>query len=118
MDIKKINCSLKQHNETEAISYCPECKIYMCNKCEKVHFGLCQNHHPIILDKNFDDINEIFTGYCKEDKHSDELEYFCKTHNVLCCAACISKIKSKGNGKHKDCDICDIENIKNKKKMN
>ena len=58
----------------------------------------------------------IFTGYCKEDKHSDELEYFCKTHNKLCCAACISKIKSKGNGKHKDCDICDIEDIKNEKK--
>ena len=39
-----------------------------------------------------------------------------KTHNSLCCAACISKIESKGNGTHKDCDICNIEEIKHEKK--
>ena len=36
------------------------------------------------LDKNE---NEILTGYCQEKKHNIELEYFCKTHNQLCCAA-------------------------------
>ena len=35
---------------------------------------------------------------------------------MLCCAACISKIKGKGNGQHADCDICFIENIKDEKK--
>ena len=41
---------------------------------------------------------------------------FCKNHNTLCCAACISKIQSKGNGKHKNCDVCNIEEIKDEKK--
>ena len=43
--MEKKNCSLKEHCEIEAISYCKECNIYMCNKCEKIHSGLCQNHH-------------------------------------------------------------------------
>ena len=30
--------------------------------------------------------------------------------------SCICKIKSKGNGKHKDCDVCSIKKIKNSKK--
>ena len=44
-----------------------------------------------------------------------ELEYFCKTHNQLCCAACLCKIKKNENGKHLDCDTCTIEEIKNVK---
>jgi len=107
------NCSLPDHKELTAISYCQECKIYMCNKCEKIHSGLCLNHHKFNLDKN---LKEIFTGFCLEEKHSNILEYFCKNHNVLCCAACISKIKGKGNGQHTDCDVCCIEDIKEEKK--
>ena len=42
--------------------------------------------------------------------------YFCKTHNKLCCAACLSKIKRKGDGQHFDCDVCSIEEIKEEKK--
>jgi predicted RNase H-like nuclease (RuvC/YqgF family) len=34
----------------------------------------------------------------------------------LCCAACISKIRNKGNGEHKNCKVYDISKIKNKKK--
>ena len=34
----------------------------------------------------------------------------------MCCAACISKIKGKGNGQHTDCEVDFIENIKNEKK--
>ena len=41
------------------------------------------------------------------------LDYYCKTHNILCCAACIAKIKGRGNGQHKKCEICFIEKIKN-----
>ena len=80
---------------------------------EKVHSGLCPNHHKFNWDK---DINEIFTGYCKEPNHNDELEFFCKSHNKLCCAKCIIKIKSKGKGQHRDCEVFNIEEIKNEKK--
>ena len=98
----------------DSISFCQECNIYMCNKCDKVHFGLCQNHPKYNLDE---DINEIFTGYCKKPNHNDELEIFCKNHNELCCAKCIIKIKSKGKGQHKDCEVFNIEDIKDEKKI-
>ena len=87
--MEKKNCSLKEHSEIEAISYCKVCNIYMCNKCEKIHSGLCQNHHTFKIDKN---IKEIFTGFCQEENHNCELEFFCKNHNILCCAKCIIKI--------------------------
>ena len=106
-------CSSKEHQEIKAIFYCQICRIYMCNKCENIHQKLCFNHTPYNLNEN---INDIFTGICKEENHLNSLDYFCKSHNVLCCAACISKIKGKGNGQHADCDICFIENIKEVKK--
>ena len=112
MDIQKEKCSYKEHGEIDAHSYCRECKVYMCNKCEQFHSNLCQNHKYFILDKN---ITNIFTGFCKEEKHNMELEFYCKTHNQLCCGACIAKIKTKYIGKHKDCEIYLLEDIKNDK---
>ena len=86
----------------------------MCHKCEKLHSELFSNHFAIKLgkDKNIDD---LFTGLCKEENHSIELKYFCKTHNKLCCAECITKFKGKNHGQHTDCTICSIEDIKNEK---
>ena len=107
MDSKK--CSLTKHSEIDAIYFCQECKVNFCNKCENYHSEIFENHHLFKLDKNN---KEIFTGFCKEENHFDKLSYFCKTHNQLCCAACISKIKGKGNGQHTDCDIVFIEDIK------
>ena len=106
-------CSSKNHKEFNAISYCQECNIYMCNKCTNIHLDLCQNHHSYNLNI---DIQEIFTGICQEKNHLNTLEYFCKTHNALCCAVCITKIKRKGNGQHTDCNVCNIEDIKEEKK--
>ena len=83
-------CSLSSHKENDAISFCQECRIYMCNKCEKLHSELFINHNQFKLEKD-KDITEIFTGFCKEKNHPIELKYFCKTHNVLCCAECIIK---------------------------
>lgn len=106
-------CSLKQHSEKKAISYCQQCDIYMCNICEKTHSELCQKHIPynLNIDKQI-----IFTGRCQIKNHSDKLDYFCRDHNELCCAACITKIKGRGNGQHIDCNICYIEDTKIEKK--
>ena len=87
----------------------------MCNKCEKIHSGFLKKHHTYSLDK---DIKEIFTGLCTNKNHSLELEIYCKNHNQLCCVACISKIKIKGKGQHKNCEVCHITKIKNSKKQN
>ena len=113
MENKKQKCSFKEHKEIDANIFCQECKIYMCNKCEKHHSSLFQNHHSMNLDM---DIKEIFTGLCTIENHLNELDYFCKSHNVLCCAKCIAKVKRKGNGQHTDCEIFNVEDIVDEKK--
>ena len=112
MKNNSIKCSFKEHGEIEANSFCQECKVYMCKKCEIFHSKLLQNHKAFSLDK---DLNEIFTGLCKEKNHNIKLEFFCKTHNELCCAICLCKIKKDDIGKHNDCDVCLIEDIRKEK---
>ena len=85
----------------------------MCNKCENFHSKLLQKHQIFNLEKENE---EIFTGICFEEDHQDKLEYFCKTHNVLCCPACIAKIEKNKYGTHKDCNVCIIEEIIDEKK--
>ena len=113
MQNKKYNCSYKEHTNIEAISYCFKCQKYLCNKCINYHKNLFDDHPINNLDKITE---ETFSGFCQEENHNLILEYFCKTHNKLCCALCICKIKGKGKGQHKDCDICFIEEIKEEKK--
>ena len=105
-------CSLEEHKDIDAISFCPECRIYMCNKCQNYHSPFFKNHHPYNLNKD----DEIFTGFCKEKNHPIKLKYFCKNHNELCCGLCIAKLNKEGDGQHKDCEVCYIEDIKDEKK--
>ena len=113
MEAIKKKCSFKDHKEIDAISYCQKCKIYMCNKCINYHSGLFEGHNQY----NFNiDVNDIFTDICKEENHSNKLEYYCKNHNQLCCCACGTKIKGHGYGQHGNCEICFIEDIKEEKK--
>ena len=113
MEDKTPKCSNKLHENVDAIIYCHKCDIYMCNKCKQLHSDLFQSHILYTLDK---DKNLFFTRLCKDLNHNVEFEYFCKNHNILCCAKCISKIKTKKNGKHGNCEICIIDDIKNEKK--
>ena len=115
MEKRKSFCSLTDHSNMTAITFCQECRILMCNKCDKNHSDLFKNHHIYKLDK---DIKDIFTGFCKVKDHIAELRYFCKTHNILCCAECVSKLKDEKNGQHTDCDICFIKDIKDEKRKN
>ena len=64
-----------------------------------------------------EEINKnIFTGYCKlGTNHNLEFTFFCNTHNELCCEQCISKKEEKDVGRHKNCDICPLESIKEQK---
>ena len=88
----------------------------MCKKCEKYHLDYLPNHKPLSLDE---DIAKAFTGFCKtENHHQIELDFYCKNHNELCCAKCITKIRRKGNGQHTDCEVYNIEDIINEKKNN
>ena len=113
MEVNK-KCSNKKHSELNAVSYCADCNLYLCNKCVNIHLEYLASHNIINLDKN--NKEEILTGICKEDNHKIKLEYYCKNHNELCCAACLCRIKKNGNGKHHDCDVCEIKEIKEEKK--
>ena len=106
-------CSNKKHLDTSAISYCRDCKIYLCNKCQNHHSELHDDHHLYNLDK---DINSLFTGFCDKNKHYNQLQFYCKNHNELCCAACLCKIKGEEFGQHKDCTVMPISEIKEEKK--
>jgi len=112
MENKKKKCSFKEHKDIDAVSYCYDCKVSICNKCKIYHQGLLENHHLYNIDNN----KEIFIDICKEKNHINKLEFYCKNHNQLCCVACISKIETKGYGQHKNCHICIIEDIEEEKK--
>ena len=114
MDNQKKKCNSKNHSEIDAIIFCNECKKYFCNKCQNHHNEMLEEHRIINLNKS----SEIFIDKCKENNHITKLEFYCKNHNTLCCAYCITKIKEKGYGQHSDCDICLIKNIKDKKRIN
>ena len=107
-------CSSKDHIEINAINYCVKCKVYMCKNCSNYHSKLLSEHNIYNINE---EIKEIFTEFCNEENHGIKLEFYCKNHNILCCAACICKMKEKGYGFHKDCEICIIENIKEEKKQ-
>ena len=106
-------CSSKLHKDVNANSYCQECRIYMCEKCHQNHQEFYE-HNQLYINENQ---NEIFTGICNEKGHINYLDFFCKTHNKLCCLACVSNINKNGYGQHKNCDICIIEDVKEEKKI-
>ena len=113
MNNPKKTCSFQGHEKIPSNIYCISCNIYMCQKCESFHSKLLPNHKIYNIDKI--NLEEISQQLCNEEKHNLELQYFCKNHNILCCAKCITKIKNKENGLHKDCDIYTIEEIKEEK---
>ena len=94
MDNQKKKCSLKKHEEIDAIIYCQDCKKFLCNKCQSLHSDLFDDHKAIKLNNK----NDIFIDKCKENNHITKLEFYCKNHNTLCCVSCISRIKEKGYG--------------------
>ena len=113
MEKESKKCSNSKHLQKNAINYCSECNLYFCNICTNTHSEFFINHQVLNINQNG---NEIFTGKCKELNHNLYLQYFCKSHNKLCCSACLSKIKIKGDGQHFECNVCSIEEIKDDKK--
>ena len=112
MENKKKKCSLKKNLKLDAINYCHECKIYICKKCLKNHSELFEDKHRLI------DINkeeDIFIDICQINNHNNKYVYFCKNHNILCCSSCIAKLKNELYGKHPDCNVCLLKDIKDEK---
>ena len=113
MENKKKKCSSKKHSEIDAVNYCQECRLFLCNNCLNFHSEIHDNHILYNLDK---DLNDIFIDICKYENHINNLEFYCKNHNELCCVTCICKLNKKGYSHHKDCEVCEIKDIENEKK--
>jgi hypothetical protein len=113
MEIQNKKCSSKKHSEIDAESFCLECNKYLCDKCLNFHSELFDNHQICKLDKNVED---FFSGFCKEKGHNNKLEYYCLDHNQLCCANCLCKISDGKNGQHKNCKVCPLDQIKDEKR--
>lgn len=115
MNTINIKCSGQNHDTQKVFKFCYECNIFMCNQCFNYHSKLFNKHHLLDINENMD---SIFTGFCKEESHSNKLEYFCKTHNQLCCLSCLGKDTNKENTKHQNCETFRIEEIKEEKRSN
>ena len=60
MDTKKKKCSLENHQDKDAVSYCSKCENFMCKKCELFHSDIFKAKHTpfIIEEKKFGNIKE------------------------------------------------------------
>ena len=114
MESKVKRCSTKSHWNKRAMKFCFTCNKYFCEICAVSHNKCDRKHELYSIESDF---NLSFTGGCKEGNHPNKLEYFCKTHNNLCCAACLCKIREKGDGQHTECNACHISEIKEDKKI-
>ena len=75
----------------------------------------------IYISSDYDSLNienDNLIKLCNEKNHNTQFEYFCKDHNQLCCGACIAKVGTKYSGKHNNCNVCIIGDIKDEKKKN
>ena len=80
-----IKCSSKIHQDINANSYCQECRLYMCEKCQNMHQEL-YNHNQLIINEKQ---NEFFKG--------------------ICCFKCVYEQLHKG---HKLVELNDKESLK------
>jgi len=91
MENLKKKCSFKEHEKNDAISYCQECKIYMCDGCDDSHLKL-YHHHWYSLDKNKNE--EILNIILKEDDIL--IKRITKSDNYeICLQEAIKNIKFK-----------------------
>ena len=45
MEIQIEKCSLDNHKDKDATSYCAKCENYMCEKCELFHSEFFKSKH-------------------------------------------------------------------------
>ncbi|KAL3887898.1 hypothetical protein ACJMK2_000286 [Sinanodonta woodiana] len=90
---KRCDLCVKRNKETQAVSYCRECKKSMCAICQEYHDDMSACNKGNILNLNSgnksNDIppNLAFIEICS--KHLNErIQFFCKDHNTMCCSIC------------------------------
>ena len=73
MEIEKKKCASIDHINIDAITFCKNCKVYLCNLCDNFHSKLFSTHSIQVLKK---EEYEIFTGICKDNQILDYIIIF------------------------------------------
>ncbi|XP_045172775.1 uncharacterized protein LOC123534554 [Mercenaria mercenaria] len=81
----------EDHIRKGAVKYCPLCLEYLCATCTKHHGRQNATRSHKLLDR--DDANTIsviaVTTKCHIHPEQD-IEFFCNSHDMVCCAKCIA----------------------------
>jgi len=86
-----------EDNKTlEAVGLCVTCTELLCDECFRYHLKPTPSRHHKLLgledakkDQNFAVSRDMCTETCRQ--HPQEIiKYFCKTHNILGCSACMT----------------------------
>ncbi|CAG2186794.1 unnamed protein product [Mytilus edulis] len=80
-----------RHLNKSAEDYCPQCEELLCRECRDHHKAskLLKSHQTITVDK----YNKL-PSFIKQISHNCEehdyfLEFYCKSHDALCCKLCL-----------------------------
>ncbi|VDI11716.1 Hypothetical predicted protein [Mytilus galloprovincialis] len=107
--VKKIVLCMKmqyapmsRHISKAAEEYCPVCEEALCSDSDcKGHTKLSKaskNHQAISIDE-YNKLPPFIREIIQEcDVHGDRFEFFCPTHNELCCKRCITTTLSECKG--------------------
>ncbi|VDI49321.1 Hypothetical predicted protein [Mytilus galloprovincialis] len=81
----------KRHLNKSAEEYCPQCEEALCRECKDHHklSKLLKSHQTITVDKynKLPPFIKQISQNCEE--HDCFLEFYCKSHDALCCKLCL-----------------------------
>ncbi|XP_071144800.1 E3 ubiquitin-protein ligase TRIM39-like [Mytilus edulis] len=92
-----------RHISKTAEEYCPVCEEALCSDCKDHHnLAKATKNHQVISIAEYNKL-PAFIREIKQhcDKHGDRFEFFCPTHNELCCKRCITTT-------HNECKECKV----------
>ncbi|KAL3884092.1 hypothetical protein ACJMK2_030314 [Sinanodonta woodiana] len=92
--VERLCNSCHSENVSEpAVQFCVECKECLCEMCLKVHNKLraTKDHKTINIkdiSNNLEHILKLGNGFGCPKHEYREIDFFCKTHDIVCCAIC------------------------------
>ncbi|KAL3884081.1 hypothetical protein ACJMK2_030303 [Sinanodonta woodiana] len=102
--VERLCNSCRYENMSEpAVHFCFECKEALCETCLKFHRKLSdtKEHKTININEisnNLENLFKLGNGFGCPKHVSKEIEYFCRNHDILCCATCLFN-------QHRDCKL-------------
>ncbi|KAL3884097.1 hypothetical protein ACJMK2_030319 [Sinanodonta woodiana] len=102
------SCSYENISEP-AVQFCVECKEGFCKTCLKFHRKLSatKSHKTVSINEisnNVETLLKLGNGFGCPKHASKEIEFFCRKHDIVCCATCLFN-------DHRDCKLVhDLQN--------